>query len=359
VLIEADEAHPLREQVYYTGAASVRLDSVDRSSYWHVYGSEKHTSGWTSAGGGVWTKVLAGHVAAADGVDSVVVTDMTDADGDFLVLRPARVVAGATVTAPAAGQSGWNFATSTMYVHLADGSDPNGHTIEISKRLFGIASIGLGKLSVHHARARFAASTCIQAGDSFDGEVEVFDSKAEYAGSQSCLRAVNSTTASRLYAERTEAALCTANDGWSVKGASLVECHDCEGRKTWEEITTSHDTATLKFYGGRLHHAYGAAYEGVLSSLAIFDGVEVDHNNVGLGDTTQCGPSGSYAITYRDTMTGSVTNCDVHDNHLGGVGLQDTVGAGVTVDAYTLAHSGVANGNGAADDLANVHPFYN
>lgn len=332
IFVTAPEASPLREQVTYTGAGDIEIRSATDGVEWFMYGSEKHTSGWTSLGSGIYSKVLAGYPTA---VDSVVVTSLTDGDGDFVVLRPNL----ATPTTPAAGESGWDNATTTLYVHLAADANPGVHTIEVTKRLFCFVTTGTGQVTLRWLHARGGTNAGIQAGNaSGAGKIYAYDCKADYCGDEAGMKLADPGTV--FYAERCEANLCTHNDGFSVKGSGTMTLVDCIARKNWEEGFTSHDTTTLHVTRGRSHHNYGSGYEGVTVSanVATFDGTEFDHNNVGGG------PSGLGAVTYRTGQTGSVANCNIHDNNLKGICQE----AGSTV-SFSNNTSGVAAGNAQAD----------
>lgn len=356
----------LREQIAYTGSALWTVQSLTPGTKFPLYASVQHTSGWTSAGGGVYAKVIGAGYSSS--LYTVVVTDVLDIDGQFTKLE--RDVT--TPTTPVAGRFGWDSGTQTLYVNLPDGSNPNSHVIEVGNSPGKAMSVvGSGKLEVHDAWLRFANLAGLQAGDGLSalGLADIYDSQVDYAGGSAGV--YSSIDGSIVNAYRTGVYNTTKNDGYSAHGASTLDVEDGESAYNGGPIVTgtpqgatAHETSTFRWRtsgtstdpnAGRIHHDYGGGYIGAQTPNVTIAGADAAHpvvidHNFWRQDINSLLPYQA-AVSFQTVgMTGSVTYVSVSNNP-NCRGIYRAAGVNVPIDAYTLAHSGVANGNGAADTI--------
>jgi hypothetical protein len=150
IRVRATEAAPLRQEVVYESSVDLTIAGYDEEPF-HVKASDAGT-GWAGTGP-VYFKAL-----GATTIGAVIVETMTETIGPesfFLVLTPTA----GTQTAPGPGEYG--FAAGTVYVRLPDDSSPALHKIEVGRRNTGIATRGLGRLTVKHAHVTGAITANI------------------------------------------------------------------------------------------------------------------------------------------------------------------------------------------------------
>ena len=153
------------------------LESADGSSAWYWYGSQNLSSGWSAAGGGVYSKSW---TPQTNTPQTVVAYTLTDAFGYGLRLTNNT----ATPTTPAAGEFGYVDATHILYVHLPGDVSPNSYPIEASHIVYVARTYGAGKLTIKKAIARYATSDIFHCGrETLNelGSLEVDDCTIEYA----------------------------------------------------------------------------------------------------------------------------------------------------------------------------------
>ncbi|MCC7854901.1 hypothetical protein, partial [Klebsiella pneumoniae] len=224
IKIIAPESSPLRQEVVFNTTENVTLSGVDGEP-WYTFGSEEHTSGWTQ-NGQIFQKTL-GYTS----VLQVVVTSMTETVGDrddflFKLLQNTS-----TPTTPAAGEYG--YAGGIIYVRLPDDSDPALHSIEISRRNFGVATTGFGLLTVNDCIARYCMINGISCGLSTQpagtGFLTVNDSVIEYCANAG----VGGTGRNELIICNNVRAWRISNDGFGqhapVGGAGKMILNGCNG----------------------------------------------------------------------------------------------------------------------------------
>lgn len=323
-----------RESWVYTGAAARTVAPAVSGAEWEWYGSERHTSGWAAAGGGVYSKAVTGYAVTL--VNVRVVSDL-DASGFWTTLTPNT----ATPTTPAAGQFG--FSGGVIYVHLTGDVDPNTKTIEAAKYDYAIFTSGAGVVAVVGGNVYMGNRAGIGCGSTgTDGKVIGVDVDAFYGGDLGCWATRADATYMRLTRCKGKRGM---NDGFNVHGtaARAVEMTltDCEGLHNFDEGASNHDDTVLNVIGGHYDdNVSGGGITAVDSAVAhISGGATCDRNrSAGPAVADQGG------ISFYDTTTsGSVDGASCRDNI--GSGIFVKPGAAVTVDNL------VSTGNTLPDTL--------
>lgn len=331
----APSSAPLREQLVWDKTVSLTIQPVPGQSSWTIYGSEQFTSGWSSAGGGVYSRVL----SARTSVPRVLVSSLTDGSGFWLDLTSAG-----TSTTPPAGSYGFVDVGDTLYIHLPADANPNSHTIEVPLNNYCVTSTRQPGVTLINAVGRAAVNSCFRAAatDALGfGSLFATDCTAEYGGSAGGFATDIDWTAAtftRCVAKRAQ------NDGFNIHGSagitSTATLIDCDSSYNLDEGASPHDDTRLVMTRGRMHHNASSGMAAVDRCVVTMTGVEVDHNQTSGVDPLTGG------ISIANTVTATLTGNNVHDNPNEGIKAAAT--SSVTVSGNT---SGLAAGNGLADNL--------
>ena len=322
VLVTAPESAPLRGGWAATGSASFSVEASDPGQPWHMFASEKHTSGWTADGGGVWHKAI----AALPTNWQAIVTTLTETVGDAsFTLSLDRNVA--TPTTPAAGECGYS--GGTFYVHLPSDADPNGHVLEVTTADYGIANGGTGTLTLVNGVVRYAATYNISSLGG--GPVIAVGVTAQFSYNSNFASLSGDLTATRCTAQRS-----TFNDGYSVYGTTTMTLTDCVGSYNDDEGCSPHVSATLHVTGGTYNHNGQSGCAAVGASTTVLSAVTMNSNGrlVGVYGGVFTWDTAAMTITGGSVFTGNA-----------GAGINHDSSGTLALGAYT------STGNGAPDDL--------
>lgn len=255
IRIRAPESNPLRQEVIFNTSKDVVLSGADDEP-WHIYGSEIHDSGW-GGNGPVYSKRI-GYTDVLQAVVTTMTETVADRDDFYLKL----ILNTITPTAPGAGEYG--YAAGVIYVRLPDGSHPDLHKIEISKRNFGVGTIGFGLLTVRNAVARYCMINGISCGLSTQpagtGYLSVRDSLIEY-----CANAGVGGTGRNERIECTDViARRISNDGFGqhspAGGEGLMVLNGCTGSYNGDrpgqsaQGASNHERTRMIIRGGTYNH---------------------------------------------------------------------------------------------------------
>ena len=356
IRLSAPVTNPLRSEVIYNSGFDVVVEGWDREPWYH-YGSEVHTSGWASLGGGIYSKTIGASVIGKPLVSTI---PQTIGDRSNWWYRLLDSTSG-TAT-PSEGQFGYT--GGVCYVRLPDDENPNNHTIEIPRRNTCWQVFGMGRVTLRDAvnRAGFLANTLVGLSTSPDGagNMTLEDCLSEYGGS-----AVGGVGAGGKFESlicRRVKAYRNENDGFNIKcplkggSSGVADLYDCEGSYNGDitnqssQGASAHDVSTMNIYGGRYDWNVSGGMVSIETSINNLIGngadgaVYMEHNmrlgNVGGTITNQA------ACGWLESTTGAVT---------GPVFVRNNLGVGVRV-ATPGAVSGISNivstGNGAADIIA-------
>ncbi|HBT4774071.1 TPA: hypothetical protein MB352_005364 [Klebsiella variicola subsp. variicola] len=341
IKIIAPENSPLRQEVVFNTTENVTLSGVDGEP-WYTFGSEEHTSGWTQ-NGQIFQKTL-GYTS----VLQVVVTSMTETVGDrddflFKLLQNTS-----TPTTPAAGEYG--YAGGIIYVRLPDDSDPALHSIEISRRNFGVATTGFGLLTVNDCIARYCMINGISCGLSTQpagtGFLTVNNSVIEYCANAG----VGGTGRNELIICNNVRAWRISNDGFGqhapVGGAGKMILNGCNGSYNGDQAgqsaqgASNHEFTKMVINGGTFNFNVSGGMVTIENAQCDIHGdtkygpVVMD-GNMRLGNTA--GTIASQAgCTWLNYATGIVTG-DVTVKNGQGVGVRR--GSDAIVEGIATIHS--------------------
>ena len=328
VKVKAPATSPLREVVYIgTGVPSLRVEPMVDGDPWHLYGSTEVTSGWSAAGGGVYSRA-----ASVQPISGVWVTSLTETIGDrtFILTLDENT---STPTTPGEGQYGW--ASNVLYVKLPSSADPGSHTIEVSSAAGATITSDCAALELESAVLKFHNSGGVYA---TSGNITATDCVGSHGGNTRGIWGTNSAANMRLtrcYGWR------SANDGFNVHGSGKTLLVDCDGSYNDDEGASAHDTATMTVVGGRYAYNVQSGIGSVGSSVNIVTGDAqlVGNARNGSSETTSAG------LMIYETATVQVS----------GVTAQDNNGSGVRIEATATilgGLDGIKSGTGAGNDLA-------
>lgn len=316
IRIVAPESNPLRQEVTFDTSLNVTLSGVDNEP-WHIYGSEIHTGGFSGAGP-VYSKTI-----SYTSVMQVVVTTLTEtvADRDDFYFKLVQNTD--TPTTPAAGQYGYS--DGVIYVRMPDDSNPNLHKIEISRRNFGVATIGFGLLTVNDCVARYCMINGISCGQSSQpagtGFMTVNNSLVEYCANGG----VGGTGRNELITCNNVKAYRISNDGFNqhapTGGAGKMVLNSCHGSYCGDKAgqsaqgASNHETTTMIINGGTYNHNVSGGMVVIENARCdihgdtVYGAVVMD-GNMRLGNTagTIANQAGcAWLDSSLGTVTGSVT----------------------------------------------------
>lgn len=340
IKIIAPESSPLRQEVIFDTSMNVTLSGVDGAP-WYTFGSEQHTSGWTLSGS-VYSKTL-GYTS----VMQVVATTMTETIGDRSFFY--KLVQNTTTpTTPSPGEYGYS--SGVIYVRMPDNSNPNSHIIEVSRRNFGVGTIGFGLLTVNDCVARYCMINGISCGQSTQpagtGYLTVNNSTVSYCANGG----VGGTGRNELIICNNVKAWRISNDGFNqhapTGGAGVMIINGCDGSYNGDKAgqsaqgASNHETTTMILNGGTFN--YNVSGGMVVIDTARCDihgdtqyGPVIMNGNMRLGNT-----AGTIAnqggCAWLNNSVGTVTGSVTVENG-GGVGVRRDSGA--VVDGITTIHS--------------------
>jgi hypothetical protein len=326
IYVKAPSTTPLRAQVTPGLAQELRIQPWPGVANFYWYGSTKVTSGWTDAGGGLYTRAAT--------TEPLVVALPTLLNGSGFWTRLTRNTG--TPTTPAAGEFG--HAANVLYVHLPADASANSHTIEYGQRDYCWLNSSYHRVTLVGAvlRCSNAIGACVYAPAAGSGELICINCTSQYHGSSG----FGCDNGAKLLTCDTCTAQCNGNDGFNVHGtatpATRAVTRNCLGSYNDDEGSSPHETTVLDdFY---------SIYEYNLSS-----------------DTGGMGAVGSAVMNCYGTISrhnarglawaaagnsGYCHDCTCSDNT--GPGVYTKAGSSVTFVNLT---SGVAAGNGLADAL--------
>lgn len=337
--VDAPLASPLRGQTFGPSTNKiVTFRSLGGDGVpWYIYGSELHGSGWTNAGGGIYSKDLGWAPTGAG--QYCFVTTMTMPSGFSAGVEQYRIAYhGSQTTTPAANT--WSFSATTIYVNMPSGADPNSNPLEIQRQnsLLGKSGHG-GNMIYIDAVSRYSRLNCF----SHTG-----------GGLMTCLRCVGeygdcgfATNGLVVQLDCTECVgRFNVNDGFNIHGTTGQPVRAiltrCDGSYNYDEGCSPHDDTRMWVIGGQYHHNAHGGMTAILRAEAYLQNVHL-HHNYGSGPE----PANEAAVTYQDVQTtGSIIDCEIDTNYGKGIYVNPSgvvVGSGawshdnVTADVYSLA----------------------
>ncbi|MEL7169930.1 MAG: hypothetical protein AAGN64_11340, partial [Bacteroidota bacterium] len=131
IRVRAPEAAPQRERI--APDVDVRItawdyDAGSGDTTFHIRASEEVTGGWTSLGGGIYSRSW-----GSGQLRTVVVMSITNVRGTPTVLDRET-----GTTSPSEGA--FSYSGGTLYVHLPGAANPNSHTVEVDTATTGDGS---------------------------------------------------------------------------------------------------------------------------------------------------------------------------------------------------------------------------
>jgi hypothetical protein len=351
ILVRASDTVPLRQEVVYESSVDLTIAGYDEEPF-HLKASDAVT-GWAGAGP-VYSKAL-----GASTIGAVIVETMTETIGPesfFLVLTPTA----GTQTAPGPGEYG--YAAGTVYIRLPDDSSPALHKIEVGRRNTGIATRGLGRLTIKHGHVTGAITATILNGLTGQlpgsGLLTVEDTFVGYSSRTGqgigCTGQSTETIATRVKTRR------IGNDGFNLHAtagvAARMVLNDCDGSYSGHlagdsaQGASNHEQTIMVLNGGRFDYNVSGGMV-VIDSARVdihgdtaFGPVTMDHN-MRLGNTV--GTIADQAgCAWLNQSTGVVT---------GPVSVTNGRGRGVkvsTAGAVTGVQAITSTGNAVADSIA-------
>jgi hypothetical protein len=329
VKVTAPATSPLRESVAVQSTLpQVVIESGDGSP-WHLYGSTKVTSGWTSAGGGVYSRSLS--VTAY----SVVVTTLTQTIGDRTFALSLTKNTG-TPTTPGEGEFGYS--SGTLYIKLPASANPASHSIEIPNTDITLIS-NCPSLTLRDGRFLYHNRAGMQA---LAGLMTASDCVSMYGCPQYGTWSIDTTGSMVLTRCRGWRA---GNDGANVSGSGKATLVNCDMSYNGDEGASAHGSSQLHVLGGTFSYNVQSGIGSINSSVNIIDGDPVCSYNMRNATSSDTWGAG---INMYDTTTVRITSATCTNNVAAGLRIASTA----TTLGIDGVRSGVAAGNGAADNLA-------
>lgn len=333
VYITAPADKPITEttSLPFSTGGTIRLASRSTGEKWHLSGALAFTGGWTSAGGGVYSRSVP---LSFTNAPFAYVPTLLDADG-----QPTRIFARntATPTTPAAGEYG--YAGGTYYLHLPGDVDPNTHTVHIAASLNLIQVTQGTRVTIRDMHAQGAQGAVVLAGiSSSAGSVSAIDSIAEFSAG------VGWGTSGQTLGMKCERCVgrYVGNDGFNHHGnagnLAIMELIDCEGAWNEDEGVSPHDDTRLILRGGVYHHNGSGGIVAVGNAQTQVYATEFHRNN-----RLSQAEGGGVAILENARLTSR----DLYSHDHPGPGI--TIAATATWTDNGGTRSGTAHGNGAED----------
>jgi parallel beta helix pectate lyase-like protein len=323
IRVHAPITNPVQGFVTFS-TGRMTLEGMDSGTLWYTERTTTWTSGWTDAGGGVWSRANGGGDA-----DIMFVPTMLDSDGFGRTLLKNT----STPTTPAAGQFGRD--ATNFYVHLVGDASANSNTIKRHNTGFLIRASGTVRLTIRNGVGRYTGSNGVFECNAAGATMILENCTGTYSASAGVSLPVGAGTV-----------ICTnctmqrhSNDGYNQHGGSLT-LNNCDASYNDDEGAAVHDGLTLTIHGGRYHHNQSAGCSAVISGTKMYlTDVLVDFNGAKAGGGIE-----TNGIVFDTGTSGSVTDCIAENN----------TGAGFYCNAATVEivnlTSGLAAGNSAPDD---------
>lgn len=281
---------------------------------WYLDRAHTYTSGWSSEGGGVYSRTKdTGTPSGTQWVPSIVAGDG--------YATPLTQNTG-TPTTPSAGE--WGLSGGVVYVHLPGSVDPNLETVKITRTGENI-EVQSGNVILENAIVRFSQNrNCINASG---GALTAFRSSGLYASNSGFAGAAAPVN---LYN-------CTGakngNDGFNVNAGAVWAVYNCLGEYNGDEGISPHVDAVLTIRGGIYRNNTGPGATSVGTSVMnIYEGALFDNNEDGVRyasdssgdvDTITCSNNTDRGFNY--TSTGTVTVANLTSGVGQGNGLDDVL----------------------------------
>lgn len=292
VKVVAPAASPFRESLTQDEKIAFTLEPLIAGTDWYWYGSTQYTSGWTSAGGGMYTR-------ADPGADQVViVTDLPDATwGNLQTLLRENT---STPTSLSAGEFGTS--AGTLYVRLPGDVDPNSYTIEVPTNTYvcdvtdANATLTVKNGILQYAQTAVCHITTGTLVISTNGEIRYATNGVQAGG--------GTVDLDDLTIQRVDA------DGVNVNGSATVTIDNVTGQYCRDEAISNHNTSTMTATSCTLTYngSGGATCGGGTMNL---DTCTCSNNFIFL----QGGETGDEGgITYKAGTTGTCQDCTANNN---------------------------------------------
>ncbi len=141
-----------REQIVITASGTsgspITLGAYGEGAAPVILGSEVET-GWTLHSGAIYQKIMT--LNSGEGLG------MVAQDGTMITRQEWNTDVATTFAAAAAGSYSYDPATNTVYIWCTGVADPASHTIEISRRLFGVRGVGVSYINVENLHIRYTS----------------------------------------------------------------------------------------------------------------------------------------------------------------------------------------------------------
>jgi hypothetical protein len=363
-VIRLKNSAALRQEVIYFSDKNLTIEPWPDEAPWSLFGSDILT-GWTNFSGEIWRVALTISVEPY-----VVVYGLTETIGDRD--WAARLIPNlSTPTALERGQSGRS--GGFLYVRMPDGSDPNNHVLEVTRRNTGFWTYGAGKLTLKGGELKHFILTGVLNGLSTVpagfGKLECRDMLFEFGGTSGAVTASGNNELTEIYNCE---AFRSVNDGWNHRvtvqfpplegpefpdaGAGIMNVYggkssyhgDVAGQSS--QGASPHARCVLNIYGGEYKWSVSGGIGGIdeaeqnLIGDSAYGPVYIE-NNMREGNTA--GTIANQAgLFWLDQMTGDVRG-PVYVRNNGGVGVRKAAGATVTGLGNLIS-----TGNALADVIA-------
>ncbi|RYG48505.1 hypothetical protein EON79_04275 [bacterium] len=233
ILIDAPASRPLLGMEEIVSEAPLTIRGRNGAP-WFMRSGSTLRGGWTQDRDGAWSRSWTPRVLLA-----AYVPTLLDGKGRPTLLAPPYA-------GDALGRGGMEVVNGRLRIRLANDSNPNNHTIEISRETSCLRiQNGTGDLVLRDGVFRGGSQACVQVGQpDRGGRLTAIDCIAEYgvcgfrgAGQLSTVNLTNCI------------ARLNTNDGFSMKGydgiRSVMRLTDCEGYENWEEGASPHNDTTI------------------------------------------------------------------------------------------------------------------
>lgn len=349
ICVKSTEANPFRvEPTPFESTFDLTVKGWDGEP-WYLYGSDV-IGGWSSVGGGIWSKSL-GFTDVR--IATVMTMTETIADREFKL----KLIPAINQTEPEQGEIGYS--GGVAYIRLPNNEDPNNHTIEVARRNTGLRAWGFAKLIVKDMFARNFLSAAVSNGASTQpvgtGNLEVYNSVVEFSGLNGIVAQANNM---KTECFNVQSYRCT-NDGFNhrrIAGDGLMILNGCKGGYNGDRAgqssqgASNHSDATMIINGGEYNYNVSGGMVSIDTSVNNIHGDTVYgpvlmNGNMRLGNTA--GTIASQAsCAWMNEATGTVTGQVIVSNG-GGVGVRVN-----TPNAVTGLENITSVGNALPDVIA-------
>jgi Right handed beta helix region len=290
IRVHAPSTNPVQGYVDFS-SGQITIEGMDRSSVWYCERGVTRISpdsAWTDEGGGIFSHAL----AESSGVMWVSVPDR-NGFWTKLSLTPSAP------TSPRAGQIGYS--DGLIYVHLPGDIHPADYTFKRNGVSYLLRASGTARLTIRNAMLRHAVGSAVEL-VSDEAQIVCEGCAAQYNGVGFGDSAAGRLTCRVCFSQR------NTFSGF-VTRLSAVILEDCDGSYNDEDGLSARQESTLRISGGRYHHNGNAGIAAADATILHLNDVEVDHNGRNRNSEGQRG-----GIRFDDRTTGSVLDCNSHDN---------------------------------------------